>query len=441
MAASSNVKPPYVQFYDIDGQPLEDGYIYIGTAGLDPATNAQTIYSDSDLSTTVTQPVRTVGGFPVVSGSPIRIYTAGGDFSLRVSNKNNTTIHQDLNVADDDFGGSVLLVDYANSIVGIGAAPDLGSGIHVKKSDTGGTVNSNADNIVIEENANAGMSVLTGNTNAGYYAFGDPDNNFMAYINYDHNTDVMGFYTSGSTVMSINAGRVGISAAADLGDGLHIKTADSGASVSADADELVIENSGNSGLAILSGASSSGHIDFGDSGNSSAGRIQYNHSTGAILLYTEGANRYNADGVAFNPATTETYNLGSASLEWNNIYTQNAVTVSDSRKKESIQPIAYGTTLLKALNPVQFAYKDTIVTDDEGNEVIIPHGRPHTGFLAQEVKDAMTSIGLGDWAGYALEDDATMDDGKLHTLRLSEFIGVLVAGFKELEARVTALEA
>ena len=111
MASKTNVKAPFVQFYDIDGQPLEDGYIYVGTAGLDPSTNPITIYSDPDLTTTVTQPVRTIGGFPVVSGSPVRLYTGASDFSVRVSNKNNTQIHQDLNFGEDGFGGGVLTVD------------------------------------------------------------------------------------------------------------------------------------------------------------------------------------------------------------------------------------------------------------------------------------------------------------------------------------------
>lgn len=94
---ATKIETPYPIFEDVDGQPLEDGYLYIGTAGLDPALNAITVYSDASLSTTVTQPVRTTAGFPVVSGSPIRLYTAATDFSLRVSNKNNTQISQDLN--------------------------------------------------------------------------------------------------------------------------------------------------------------------------------------------------------------------------------------------------------------------------------------------------------------------------------------------------------
>ena len=69
--------------------------------------------------------------------------------------------------------------------------------------------------------------------------------------------------------------------AADLGSGIHIKTADSGASANAAADDLVIEqgSSGNgAGLSILSATDDTCNIFFGDSGDNDAGFIQYNHS-------------------------------------------------------------------------------------------------------------------------------------------------------------------
>ena len=66
--------------------------------------------------------------------------------------------------------------------------------------------------------------------------------------------------------------------AADLGTGVHIKTADSGASVNANRDELVLENSGHCGMTILSGTSSVGGIGFGDSDGNLQGLIQYSHA-------------------------------------------------------------------------------------------------------------------------------------------------------------------
>jgi len=84
-----------------------------------------------------------------------------------------------------------------------------------------------------------------------------------------------------------SAGIVGIGATAsavDLGVGLHIRTADSGASVAADCDELVIENSANAGISILSGTSNNGRISFGDSGGNQMGQLKYEHSVNSLIF-------------------------------------------------------------------------------------------------------------------------------------------------------------
>ena len=87
----------------------------------------------------------------------------------------------------------------------------------------------------------------------------------------------------------------GIGAAKDLGAGLHIRTADSGASVSVHADELVIEGSANSGLSILSGNSSNGRIMFGDDGDNDIGYIEYDHSANQLALGANAASHLKID--------------------------------------------------------------------------------------------------------------------------------------------------
>ena len=83
----------------------------------------------------------------------------------------------------------------------------------------------------------------------------------------------------------------------DLGTGLHIKTADSSASVATDSDELVIEGSGASGLSILSGNTSNGKIAFNDDGGNSRGAVIYEH---------------NGDNLRFQTAATDAFKIDSA---------------------------------------------------------------------------------------------------------------------------------
>ena len=82
--------------------------------------------------------------------------------------------------------------------------------------------------------------------------------------------------------------RVGVKLTPDLGDGLHIKTADSGASSNANFDELVIEGSSASGLCILTPNNQTGGIAFGDDGDNDRGRIAYDHSNDRFFIDTNG---------------------------------------------------------------------------------------------------------------------------------------------------------
>ena len=96
-----------------------------------------------------------------------------------------------------------------------------------------------------------------------------------------------------ANMLHVNGGNnlVGIGADPDLGAGLHIKTADSGASAHASADELVIEGSANSGINILSGNSAEGGIYFGDDGDNDIGRIRYDHANNSLDFFTNAAER------------------------------------------------------------------------------------------------------------------------------------------------------
>jgi len=96
------VEPPYPAFADADGQPLDDGYIWVGTANLNPITNPIAVYWDSSHTISAVQPIRTSGGYPVYQGTPSRIYTAS-DYSIQVQNKNGTVVYTSLN--DNAAGG------------------------------------------------------------------------------------------------------------------------------------------------------------------------------------------------------------------------------------------------------------------------------------------------------------------------------------------------
>ena len=85
------VESPYPLFTDDDGVALEDGYIYIGTANLDPVANPIAVYFNQSLTLLASQPIRTSGGYPVYNGSPARLF-ANSDYSIRVLDKTGSLV-------------------------------------------------------------------------------------------------------------------------------------------------------------------------------------------------------------------------------------------------------------------------------------------------------------------------------------------------------------
>ena len=85
-------------------------------------------------------------------------------------------------------------------------AADLGSGIHIKTGDSGqGTAQGEADELVIEGSANAGINILSGSTSLGMISFGDSDDANIGFIHYNHNNNAMTFRTNTSDTMIIDS--------------------------------------------------------------------------------------------------------------------------------------------------------------------------------------------------------------------------------------------
>jgi len=118
-----SIQVPFPVFQDRDGQPLDNGYVWIGTANLDPQVNPINVYWDAALTIAAVQPIRTIGGYPANSGTPARVYV-DSDYSIRVMNKNGSTIYTSLNGNLDS--GSIATNATGNgvqTIFSVGSAP------------------------------------------------------------------------------------------------------------------------------------------------------------------------------------------------------------------------------------------------------------------------------------------------------------------------------
>jgi len=112
-----SVQPPFPILTDIDGQPLEDGYVWIGVANLAPITNPITVYWDAAFTIPASQPIRTRGGFSVNSGTPANLYV-NSDYSIQVQDKNGSVIYTSLNQP----GSPTFMIELASTAVGKGAS-------------------------------------------------------------------------------------------------------------------------------------------------------------------------------------------------------------------------------------------------------------------------------------------------------------------------------
>ena len=136
-----------------------------------------------------------------------------------------------------------------------------------------------------------------------------------------------------------------------------------------------------------------------------------------------------SEGVA--PRTDDTYDLGTSSYKWDDIYaTNDTIQTSDARLKENIQPVPLGLDFINDLNPVTYKWKKK--KEDKSNYT-------HYGIIAQEVVEILKKHGidsLEDFAGITHDGEADTHYGA----RYSEFIPILIKAVQELSEEVNKLK-
>ena len=89
---SIKVDPFIPVFTDSDGQPLENGQIYVGLPNVPTLGNQVQVYWDEALTIPATQPIATTGGYPSNNGVAAPIYV-DQNYSLLVRNKNGVQVY------------------------------------------------------------------------------------------------------------------------------------------------------------------------------------------------------------------------------------------------------------------------------------------------------------------------------------------------------------
>lgn len=87
-----SVKVPFPTFCGRDGQPLDNGSVYIGMAFTDPITNPIQVYYDNALTISAAQPIKTSGGYFFRNGTVTNVF-ASGDYSITVQDSKSNLVY------------------------------------------------------------------------------------------------------------------------------------------------------------------------------------------------------------------------------------------------------------------------------------------------------------------------------------------------------------
>lgn len=113
----NQIEPPYPYFTDADGTALDEGYIWIGPVNQNPQTTQLPVFWDQASSLPASQPIRTLNGFPVRSGSPAQFFV-GSEYSISVLSKRGALLYY---IADSNSvkPGTVSFQDYGATGSGV----------------------------------------------------------------------------------------------------------------------------------------------------------------------------------------------------------------------------------------------------------------------------------------------------------------------------------
>jgi len=259
---------------------------------------------------------------------------------------------------------------------------DLGVGLHLKIADTGASVSSNADELVIENTSDAGLSILTANDAGGYVKFGDPQDDNAGEISYTHDDNNLSL-TSGSAI--------------------NFKTNNT--------NRMIIDSSGD----IYIGKSSGGQNTAGIKLEGSSGTILATRNQAVAAIFT----RQNNDGevvrIMSNTSTVGTISISGSSTAYN--------TSSDYRLKENVEYSFDAIERLKQLKPARFNF-------------IADADRTVDGFIAHEVSSIVPEAVSGEKDG---EEMQGIDQSKLVPL-ITKALQEAITKIESLESEIDQLK-
>ena len=201
---------------------------------------------------------------------------------------------------------------------------------------------------------------------------------------------------------------------------------------------IYIQNNYGSSVGYISTSSADSGGSAIDINSYGAGRFEANgnlhfNGNGTVLELVSG---YIGCGRTLRPASTSC-DLGTSGWLWGDIYATNGtINTSDRNRKTDISyDMSRYEAIFDALKPANFKMIDGT------------SGRTHTGFISQDIEDALAPCGLTsiDFATFIkspkVDEDGKVIEGEyVYGLRYDELIALMVTQIQSLKKRVADLE-
>ncbi len=230
--------------------------------------------------------------------------------------------------------------------------------------------------------------------------------------------------TNGANLITINVKDTSGSTATLIKDCKMAVTYTYGYSGSNSATTYITISAGSSAAAV--------YVDGGFWGVNSV-YFTVNSSTTYSLTQTTGTNNVVKGNLLPSVGDENGYSLGSSTLPWVTVYTQDESGGSDRKIKDNIENLSLelSESLVKNLVPRQFIFKNDKLK------------RPHYGFIAQEVESEMKSMGLTVFDNaliFKTNLNAPDSDVNFYGLNYRNLIAPLFKVVQNLLERIESLE-
>jgi hypothetical protein len=318
--------------------------------------------------------------------------------------------------------------DSSAESLGINETAPFGK-LHISDAQTGRTTAGSVGNLLVLEDDENGMSILSSDAGTGYILFGDTASASAGGISYEHSANKFNFRTNDAW------NRMILDASGNLlVAGTNTNPVGSNVVGHALSSDGRVQHSTTGNTVMKTNQTTDGDIVQFRKDGTTVGSIGTNLGSFGIGQSSTGLGFYQADRIVF-PATNagaaqdNQIDFGSAGIRWDDLYATNGtIQTSDRNEKQDIEELsdAEQRVAVAAKGLLRkFRWKSSVA--EKGDEA-----RTHFGIIAQDLQAAFIAEGLdaGDYAMFihtTWTDEETGEERSRMGVRYSELLAFIIA--------------